>query len=246
MADGGRAGMMGGGGFSGSRSKPVQLAENQPNPHDPNRVVSDVPTTTSIGQGQDDGPPPYNGPLPWGDAHDFLSGTNEVCPASLQCSVSQMVDYVSRFGVPGQDPSIPVVNRSTNFASDPRTGFPGGYVKTTISQDGLTVSNKTTLLHFLYNGQIVRTAHRNSDGSWSMSTHGFGNNWTPGMNRENQDQGPKIFDAVDQAMRAYILRDHGRSKSAPADQYDGRAESDLLSTAARHASVRSFEGRHET
>ena len=93
-----------------------------------------------------------------------------------------MVDYVSRFGVPGQDPSIPVVNGSLNFARDPRNDVPGGYVKTMISPDRLTVTNYTTLLHLLYYGQIVRTAHRRSDGSWTMSTHGHGNNWIPGMN----------------------------------------------------------------
>ena len=145
--------------------------------------------------------------------HDYLSGPHEICPVSLNCSKSQMVDYLSRFAFPGQNPNTPTANKDLNFVRDPWYGLPAGWVMTTITDDGLTVINETAVAHVLYDGVIYRTAIQNPNGSWGIATHGFGNNWIPFMDRENRVQGPKIFEATDQAMRAYILRDHGGSKA---------------------------------
>ena len=62
-----------------------------------------------------------------------------------------------------------------------------------------------------------------------------GNNGIPGLNWENQVQGPKIFDAVDQAMRTYIPRDHAGSKSTSRYEHDVRAWPGLQPGACDHA-----------
>ena len=208
-SDGGRwAGAQGGGGGS----KPVRLAENRPNTANPNRVATDGPSGNSTGQPQSQAGSTFKyNPTGYG-AHDYTSHKNEVCPADLHCNDREMADYMSRFAVPGQNPAIPTPDNSTNPVFDPRTGLFAGWVDTAVTDNGLTVVNTTRMAHVLYDGQITRRAFHNSDGSWSVVTHGIGNNWIPGMNCENQIQGPKIFDAIDAAMRAYILRDHARSK----------------------------------
>jgi len=72
------------------------------------------------------------------------------------------------------------------------------------------VVNRTTMLHLLYDGKITRSARRHPDGSWTVRTHGIGNNVLPGMATENQNQGPLIFDALDSQMRSYVARDRNR------------------------------------
>jgi hypothetical protein len=102
-----------------------------------------------------------------------------------------------------------VENEQISPVYDPHTGLLAGYVRTTISPDGLTIVNKTRPLHLLYNGKIERAARREKDGSWSMTTHGIGNNLIPGMNKINEELGPGIFDALDQRLRENIERHHG-------------------------------------
>ncbi len=136
--------------------------------------------------------------------HDYTQVSKEVCPADLQCTKEEMADYMSRFGVPGHDPSIPLQNQHPYWVHDPSTGAPVGMVITRISPDGLTVINTTLKMHILYNGQIVRAATQEDDGLWTVTIHGTGNNVLPGMATLNQDAGPGIFQTMDDAMRSYI------------------------------------------
>src|SRR5438105_2817933 len=101
-----------------------------------------------------------------------------------------MADQLARFSVPGRDPANPISNGATALVSDPRTGIPGGFVTTSVSDDGLTITNRTLPLHALYDGTIVRRAEQADDGSWRVTTRGFGNNVVPGMNLLNREQGP--------------------------------------------------------
>jgi HK97 family phage portal protein len=142
--------------------------------------------------------------------HDYTTGANLVCPADLQCTAEEMADQMSRFAVPGQDPSMPVEDGNTYFVTDPRTGFPAGWVDTTVSADGLTIVNTTTAAHVFYDGRIERQASRAADGSWFVSTRGIGNNVIPGMAEINQRQGPLIFNELDRLLRQNIERHHGR------------------------------------
>ena len=50
--------------------------------------------------------------------------------------------------------------------------------------------------------------------SWSITTTGTGNNIYPGLNKINEWQGPKIFDAMDQRLRENIERHHGVTNAA--------------------------------
>ena len=121
---------------------------------------------------------------------------------------------MSRFAVPGQDPSKPVEHDQTYDVCDPRYDVYAGQVRTYISSDGLTITNYTIPGHVLHEGKIVRKALRAFDGSWSITTTGTGNNIYPGMNEINEWQGPKIFDLMDQKLRHNIERHHGVTKSA--------------------------------
>lgn len=119
-----------------------------------------------------------------------------------------MKDYVSRFAVPGQDPNNPVQNGSINEVIDPRSGLYAGRVLTQFSADGLTSTNTTLSGHLLYDGQVIRTATLGPDGSWSMTTIGWGNNGNPFMAFMNSWQGVKIFNYVDNQMSQWIGQHH--------------------------------------
>ena len=205
----------GAGGPSGSNSS-LQVVQASPlttNPPGRQLAPANLPASANIVQVTDDGLQPYDVRPDRPGWHDYLAGPAIVCPVDFNCTIPQMRDYLSRFAVPGQDPSVPVRNNTLHMVVDPRYGFIAGFVRTTISNDGLSIQNQTTWLHVLHSGVARRRAFRQSDGSWAIATHGYGNNWWDFMDWANQSQGPRIFNDVDNAMRAYILRDHGRSKS---------------------------------
>jgi hypothetical protein len=139
--------------------------------------------------------------------------SDEGCSAELECPTGEIADQMSRFAVPGQDPSRPVKNGTTSLVRDPTTDLPAGYVDTFVSADGLTIVNRTQPLHIFYDGTVTRTATRNSDGSWTITTRGVGNNVIPGMNLLNKELGPGIFKDLDRRLRENIERHHGVRKS---------------------------------
>lgn len=96
---------------------------------------------------------------------------------------------------------------------DPITGIYAGDVKTTITADGLSVTNRTLDNHIFFDGQITRSAPQNPDGSWSVTTHGIVNNQIFGMSVANQYGGPVIFDLLDERMRENIRVHHGSRNS---------------------------------
>ena len=116
-------------------------------------------------------------------------------------------------------------NGQVSVARDPRLGWrqfqrlvsgirgQQDRVRTEISNDGLTISNRTLPGHNLHDGRIVRTAYQDGQGNWHIRTHGYGNNeggFPLGVTRAgiNQIQGPQIFSAVDQGMAWDIRRHH--------------------------------------
>jgi len=141
--------------------------------------------------------------------HDYTT-TNLICSAEQHCSREEIADQLARFSVPGRDPVNPVSDGETSFVRDPRSGLPAGYVTTTIENDGLTVRNRTLPGHIFHDGIITRQARQADDGSWSVTTHGFGNNVIPGMATLNQQQGPLIFNEMDRRLRGNIERHRGK------------------------------------
>jgi len=162
--------------------------------------------------------------------------SNVVATADMKVTPDEMRDYMTRHAVPGQDPSKPIMEQGQeSVVTDPRalgrdaqdarwlTTGETDKVKTYISNDGLSISNFTEQGHSLHDGRITRTATQQPDGSWVMTTRGYGNNdgkflgnnWlgdataNPYMAaRFNEWQGPKIFNAVDQQMAANIRAHH--------------------------------------
>lgn len=147
--------------------------------------------------------------------HDYTQGPSLICPAVLACTPEEIADHLSRYAVPGQNPSIPAETNGEYDAYDPWAGLPAGRVKTEISPDGLTVTNKTLPGHILYDGKIVRSASQGSDGAWYVTTHGFGNNVIPGMNVLNEKIGPQIFETMDEKMKDNIARHHSKATASP-------------------------------
>lgn len=96
--------------------------------------------------------------------HDYTAGPNLVCGADLSCSREEIADQLARFSVPGRDPSKPVVDLERSFIVDPRTGAPVGWVDTDVENNGLRIVNRTTILHALYDGKVVRSATQDEDG----------------------------------------------------------------------------------
>jgi hypothetical protein len=144
--------------------------------------------------------------------HDYSVGPSLICGSELKCSAQEMADQLSRYGVPGQDPARPVQDGEIYPVYDPRNGVFAGFVKTTVSEDGLSITNRTQAEHVLYDGQITRQALQAADGSWYVYTRGTGNNGIPGFNVLNEWQGPEVFRALDRNLRDNISRHHGVSR----------------------------------
>ncbi len=143
-----------------------------------------------------------------GGWHDYTV-RDTVCAAALSCSVSEMGDQDRRFAVPGQNPSLPVVDNQKYPVYAPVTGTFVGGVLTNISPDGMTIMNTTLPGHLLYDGAVTRSLSRGPDGTWYMTTHGVGNNKIFGMSEMNQMLGPDIFRNLDDQMRSNIEVHHG-------------------------------------
>jgi hypothetical protein len=124
-----------------------------------------------------------------------------------------MADQLARFSVPGRDPSDPVRDRDSSVVYGPNSGVPAGWVRTTVSEDGLTVVNRTSPAHIFYDGVVVRTAEQRDDGVWYVTTHGFGNNVVPIADFINQVEGPRVFQILDQRLRENIERHHAKGIS---------------------------------
>jgi len=132
------------------------------------------------------------------DPSHFYVTENIVCADASNLTQEDIANAMSRHTVP----SIfngPVKNNSTNLATDPRNGFPGGFVRTNVSSDGLTGTNVTTRIHFLYNGDVTRTAFIRS-GALVIRTVGTGTNRSGVLARLNDWQGPQIMNAEDAQM----------------------------------------------
>ncbi len=112
--------------------------------------------------------------------------------------------------MPGNDPSIPVENLKFYKVFVPGTDLYVGDIQTLISDDGLTIINRTQPGHIFFDGTVERRATQSSDGAWYVTTRGIGNNVVPGMNWVNQIFGPDIFNELDRRMRTNIEIHHGR------------------------------------
>lgn len=120
-----------------------------------------------------------------------------------------MADQLARYSVPGLDPSRPAINDGLYLVEDPRSGFPGGYVRTRMSADGLRVVNRTLPFHVFYDGQIERVATQAPNGAWNVTTRGVGNNVLSDAAIIGEEQGPSRFGRLDRMLKANIERHHG-------------------------------------
>jgi hypothetical protein len=147
-----------------------------------------------------------------------------VCPAELQCTEEEMMDYLLRFAYPGQNPAYPVTDDGAYMVGYPFTNLPmqfgWGSIVVDVSQNGLTSTNTTKPSHILYDGKATRHAYQAENGAWYVTTYGYGNNvvhttygahgqniqWS--MAWANDTLGEDIFNDVDKNMLAYILENH--------------------------------------
>ncbi len=90
--------------------------------------------------------------------------------------------------MPGHDTEV--ANGGKYGVYDPWSGLYAGTVTTTVSDDGLTITNVTDPGHVFYDGEIVRSAFADPAGNWYVGTHGYGNDVFPGMATLNQLGGP--------------------------------------------------------
>jgi RHS repeat-associated protein len=148
-----------------------------------------------------------------GGGHDF-STKSEICVRSL--SPAEMRAVLSRFAVPGHAwqqirPGTYAVSARFGPPGPGGLTLPGGYVRTTFSQGGLSVTNVTTDIH-VFGGQVQRDISVEG-GRTVIDTHGTGTaqidnlvRWDPiGVLRDriNEALGPAIFKQLDAGARAY-------------------------------------------
>jgi hypothetical protein len=141
--------------------------------------------------------------------HAYQAGPNVVCPAEVQCTYSEMVDRMSRFTYPGQNPADPARDSNIYTVHDVWVGFRAGDVITEFFNGGATVRNTTLPGHILYDGQIIRNVSQGADGSWSVTTWGVGNNISPVAAWLNVRGGKATFNTVDAQMLDYTVKHHG-------------------------------------
>jgi len=79
--------------------------------------------------------------------HDYrvndVVANDVVASAAEHVTVEEMRDQMLRFAVPGRSPDQPVVSGRSYPVYDPVTGLFVGDVRTTVSEDGLTIVNRT-------------------------------------------------------------------------------------------------------
>jgi hypothetical protein len=187
---------------------------------------------TNEGGGGGDEIPTGARPIQFGPSkegwHHYQEGPNLVCRAELQCTKEEIADQLARYSVPGQAPSSPVEDGQEYAVYDPETGMFGGFVRTTVSEDGMTITNSTLPLHIFYDGVVIRSARQSDDGSWSVTTEGLGNNVVPGASEENQKRGPEIFRSLDERMRANIEQHHTKAIIATPGRANSRRRGRLF------------------
>ncbi len=113
--------------------------------------------------------------------HEYTT-TNPVCPAYLHCTLEEMQYYLLLFAYPGQKPlDGPVISGNSYSVSWPGTNISMGSlgaIVVDVSNNGWTTTNTTKPTHILYDGRVNRTISQLPDGSWIVTTHGYGNNVT--------------------------------------------------------------------
>jgi hypothetical protein len=139
--------------------------------------------------------------------HEYWE-TNPACSAWLACTQEEVVDALSRFTFPGQNPHEPVSPDSQNFVAPfgwfPGTGFEYlGAIRSRVSLGGLQVRNESEPTHIFHKGQVDRRAFQIGE-AWYVETHGTGNNIYLKMDVVNQKTGALIFTGVDREMRRYL------------------------------------------
>jgi RHS repeat-associated protein len=148
--------------------------------------------------------------------HEYWSA-NLVCSAWLNCSREEVVDALSRFTFPGQNPLKPVQPGQQSFVA-PFSWFPGielngmpveylGAIQSVVLLDRLMVTNISRPTHIFHKGQVDRQAKQVGK-AWYVVTHGTGNNIYFAMDVVNQETGAGIFTGVDWAMRQYLEAMH--------------------------------------
>jgi len=60
----------------------------------------------------------------------------------------------------GEDPLNPVQDGDVSLVFDPNTGLPGGWIKSSISPDGLTITNRTLLGHVFLTDKLRELLRR--------------------------------------------------------------------------------------
>jgi hypothetical protein len=139
--------------------------------------------------------------------HEYRA-TNLVCSAWLACSQEEVVNALSRFTFPGQNPHEPVQPNEQNFVTPfgwfPGTGFEYlGAIRSSIFLEGLHVRNVSEPTHIFHKGQVDRRAYQVGK-AWYVETHGTGNNIYFLMDVVNQKTGAGIFTSLDWEMRQYL------------------------------------------
>jgi len=156
---------------------------------------------------------------------------NIVCPAEFNCTAEEMQEYATMFQYPGQLPWNPVQNNASSIVapfnmyylvvSIPSLGpllsalnpvvRPLGAIHTTISEDGLTLTNVSEPTHIFHVGDVERSYYQDGDGAWHVRSVGTGTNDTPFfgalIDNFNDAVGPSAFNFTDNLMAAYISLD---------------------------------------
>ena len=208
----------GGMGFGGLPPKPKPKPRPDPDPaHLPNPLIP------STGGGESGGlfspAKPDSGGQEEPPGH-YYTTTNVICPAEFNCTQEEIQEYATRFQYPGQNYLFPISDGSIRFVApglqlgliiwDPALILSGA-IRVSVSEDGLTLFNRTLPTHIFHDGFVERKYIQDEAGTWSVTTTGYGTNDTPiigpYIDQANNVVGVSVFNAVDSQMLQYITLD---------------------------------------
>jgi hypothetical protein len=153
--------------------------------------------------------------------HEYWA-INKVCSEWLACSREEVVDALSRFTFPGQNPFKPVQPNEQSYVAPfgwpmisdiELNGMPLKYlgaIRSFVFDGGLLVRNVSEPTHIFHQGQVDRKVGQIGQ-AWYVMTHGIGNNIYFEMDAVNQVTGAGIFTNVDRLMRLYLETTHIRN-----------------------------------
>ena len=129
------------------------------------------------------------------NVHYYEVGPDYLCGGASGCTGVPVAESIALKGVPGKVSNVPVTNGEISMVHA-LGDIEVGHVVTTISNNGLTLQNRTLPDHWFHDGTVTIDAYQDANGDWYGQVTGTGTHTKPGMGMANQTTGPEVFGGI--------------------------------------------------